>query len=34
VGYRWLSYDFEGNAADSRFDATLEGPFVALTFNF
>jgi hypothetical protein len=34
MGYRWLSYDFEGNAADSSFDATLEGPFVALTFNF
>ena len=34
LGYRWLSYDFEGNANDSSFDATLAGPFVAVTFSF
>ncbi len=34
LGYRWLSYDFEGNSANSSFDAMLSGPFVALSFNF
>jgi opacity protein-like surface antigen len=34
LGYRWLNYDFESDSGTSSFDATLSGPFVALTFNF
>jgi opacity protein-like surface antigen len=34
LGYRFLTYEFDGNAHDSKFDATLSGPVVTLKFNF
>jgi hypothetical protein len=34
VGYRFLTYEFDGNASDSTFDATLTGPVITLKFNF
>jgi hypothetical protein len=34
LGYRWLKYDFEMGSDDSSFDASLSGPYVALTFSF
>jgi opacity protein-like surface antigen len=34
VGYRWLDYDFASKSGSSSFDATLQGPYLALRFNF